>query len=149
MIMKKAVILVCLFLVLLTGCISDPYSNKRPFDYGEAKWVCEEHNIWFCVDMKKEDYYYPEGEVQLDGNTYFCKFYFIHQTNQVSISVYPLEYATIPDTERDRCKILAELDGDCSFSKESLTIFVETESDTIFNKKIDSLTFLRVESQVE
>lgn len=140
---KKLVILVFCAICLLTSCTNDPYSNKRPFDYGEATWVCKEADIRFFIDLEKEDYYYPEGYLQLDDNKYLCKFYFIHQTNQVSISIYPLEYINIPDTERDRNSIVAELDGECEFSKECLVIKVDTASDTIFNGEFEKLTFYR------
>lgn len=143
--MKKAGVLICCFLVLLTGCTYDPYSDQRPFDYGESKWICDEYDIWFYINPEKEDYYYPEGELRLEGNEYFCKFYFIHQTNQVAISVYPLEYAAIPSAERDCNSTLAELHGDCSFSEEFFTLFVDSERDTIFHGKVEKLTFFRRE----
>ncbi len=90
--MKRLVILVLCVIMCLTGCQFDPYSDQRPPDYGDALWVCDEFDIWFIVDTEKEDYYYPEGELQIGDTTYFCKFYFIHQTNQLHISIYPFEY---------------------------------------------------------
>jgi len=122
--------------------MNDPYSGKRPFDYGDATWICDEYNIWFRVDMQKEDYD-PQGKIQLNDNTYFCKFYFIHQTNQLSISVYPLEYENILDTERDRAFILAELHGECEFSKDSFVLFVDKTRDTVFDGKVDKMIFVR------
>ncbi len=74
--MKRIGVFICCIFLLLPGCMNDPYSEKRPFDYGDATWICEEYDIWFCVDMEKEDYYYPEGKIQLDHNTYFCKFFY-------------------------------------------------------------------------
>ena len=74
--MKKIVILACCILLFLTGCNFDPYSDQRPTDYGNAIWACDEYNMWFCVDLEKEDYYNPEGELQINDDTYFCKFYF-------------------------------------------------------------------------
>ena len=33
----------------------DPYAGKRPSDYDDAKWVCEEPNIWFEVNSDEEE----------------------------------------------------------------------------------------------
>lgn len=141
--MKKIVVLICCVVCLLTGCAYDPYSNKRPFDYGEATWVGKEADICFFIDLKKEDYYYPEGYLQLNDNKYFCKFYFIHQTNRVSVSVYPPKYINIPDVKRDRDSVLAEFDGECEFFKDHLIVYIDKTSDTVFNGEIEELTFYR------
>ena len=38
----------CCAVLLLCAC--DPYDGYRPYDYGEAKWVCEEYDAWFLID---------------------------------------------------------------------------------------------------
>lgn len=131
--------------MLLTSCMYDPYSDQRPADYGEATWICYEYDIWFNVDLEKYDYYCPEGELQINNNKYFCKFYFIHQTNMLSISIYPLEYADLPDDKRDRGAVLGDIDGDCTFSETSFTCFVTEMSGDIFDSKIEKMTFIRTE----
>lgn len=141
--MKRAGVFLCCILTLLITCACDPYSGKRPFDYGRATWICEEYSIWFCVDMEQEDYYYPKGKIQLNGNIYFCKFYFIHQTNQVSISVYPLEYENISDAALDTNFMFGELHGECKFSEDSFVLFVDEARDTVFDGRVDQMIFVR------
>ena len=143
MIMKKLVILVFCILVCLTGCQFDPYSGQRPTEHGDAFWVCDEFNIWFAVDTEREDYYEPEGELKIDDTTYFCKFYFIHQTNQLHISIYPLEYATIPDSSRDRNAIIGTVKGECTFSDDSFVFTIDAVKGDIFDEKPTQLTFQR------
>ena len=41
-----AIMLLC----VLSLCACDPYDGYRPYDYGEAKWVCEEYDAWFLID---------------------------------------------------------------------------------------------------
>lgn len=147
--MKKIVILACCILLLLTGCNFDPYSNQRPVDYGDALWVCDEYNMWFCVDLEKEDYYDPEGELQINDNTYFCKFYFIHQTNQLHINIYPLEYAAITDEARDRNSAVGSIEGECNFSNELFVLTIDTISGNIFDGTIKEMTFHKTETSCE
>ena len=92
---KKSTIVCCGFMVIcamiFTSCMWDPYSDERPYDYGNATWICstDDFTLWFDVDLEQEEYYDPEGGLVLDDTTYFCKYWFIHQTNQLTISVYP------------------------------------------------------------
>ena len=143
MIMKRLVILISCVLMCLIGCQFDPYSDQRPPDYGDAFWACDEFNIWFIVDTEKEDYYDPEGELQNNDTTYFCKFYFIHQTNQLHISIYPFEYATIPDASRDKSAVIGAIEGECSFSDDSFVFTIDTIKGDIFDKTATQLTFQR------
>lgn len=143
MIMKRLVVLLFCVLMCLTGCQFDPYSNQRPSDYGDAIWTCGEFNIWFVVDTKKEDYYYPEGELQNNGVAYFCKFYFIHQTNQLHINVYPLEYESVPDASRDRSAVVGTIKGECVFSNDSLVFKIDTVTGILHGEIPTTLTFRR------
>lgn len=143
MIMKKLVVVVFCILICLTGCQFDPYSDQRPSDYGDAIWLCDEFNIWFIVDTEQDDYYYPEGELQINDTTYFCKFYFIHQTNELHISIYPFEYATIPDASRDRNAIIGTIKGECVFSDDSFVFEFYTIEGDIFDEIATQLTFRR------
>lgn len=149
---KKSTIVCCFMIIcsiFFTACMWDPYSDKRPFDYGNAEWICSTDAItlWFDVDTEQEEYYYPEGGLILGDTTYFCKYWFIHQTNRLIISVYPWEYKDIPDENRDNDSILFELDGDCDFSSDLFTFNIDTSTDDIFNGTIDKLTFIRTESE--
>ena len=146
--MVKKLLIICICsMMLLTSCQWDPYSDRRPFDYGEARWVCatDDYEISFNVDMELEDYCYPEGEIVYNGKNYFCKFYFIHQTNQLHINIYPYEFADIPDDERNREKILYEIIGECDFAPDSFTLHIDKSRDTLWNGKVEKLVFLRVE----
>ena len=139
--MKRSVILIFCVLMFFTGCQFDPYSDQRPPDYGNAIWECDEFEMWFTVDTNKEDYYYPEGELQIKDTTYFCKFYFIHQTNQLHISIYPLEYASVPDELRDRNAVVGTIEGDCTFSDDSFTLTIHTIAGDIFSENPMQLSF--------
>lgn len=141
--MKKWVVLISCVLMCLTGCQFDPYSNQRPPDYGDAIWACNEFNIWFVVDTEKEDYYFPEGEFQINDSTYFCKFYFIHQTNQLHINIYPLEYESIPDEFRDRGAVIGTIEGECDFSSDSFVFTIDTITGDTLDKTLTQLTFRR------
>ena len=141
--MKKTVILFCSVLLFLTGCFYDPFSGQRPADYGEAKWACDAYNIWFFVDFEKDDPCDPEGELTVGDTTYFCKFYFIHQTNQLHISIYPLEYATLSDDARDRDAIVGSIVGECDFSETLFVYTVEQTDGHIFKEPIKEMTFLK------
>ena len=130
-------------LICLTGCQFDPYSDQRPPDYGNALWVCDELDIWFIVDTEKDDYNLPEGELQIDNMTYFCKFYFIHQTNQLQISIYPLEYAIVPDESRDRNAMVGTIAGDCTFSDVTFVFMIHTIDGNILDPTMTQLNFRR------
>lgn len=142
--MKRLVILVLCVIMCLTGCQFDPYSGQRPHNYGDALWASDEFDIWFIVDTKKEDYYYPEGELQIGNTTYFCKFYFVHQTNRLLISIYPIEYATVPDASRDRNAVVGSICGDCTFSEDLFVFKIDTMEGNIFGNTTTQLTFSRL-----
>ena len=50
-------------LCMLLLCACDPYNGYRPYDYGEARWTCEEYGAWFEIKEKEAIY----GEVMVDG----------------------------------------------------------------------------------
>ena len=146
--MVKKVLIICICTVmLLTGCQWDPYSDRRPFDYGEARWVCatDDYEISFNVDKELEDYCHPEGELVYNGESHFCKFYFIHQTNQLHISVYPIEYANLPDNERNRDRKLYDIIGTCEFSPKSFVFNIDKNRSTLLNEGENKLIFTRTE----
>lgn len=133
--MKKLVFMCCLLLIIssLMSCQYDPYSDQRPFDYGEARWSSIEPNVYFVIDMNANEYYYPLGKITIDNYEYICKFWFIHQTNQLTISVYTGE--TISSD------IFGEIAGTCIFSPDSLVL--QIESDTVFSGQYDKITFYK------
>lgn len=46
--------------ILFSGC--DPASHKKPDNFPNTKWVCEELNIWFIVDSVFPVVYYGQIE---------------------------------------------------------------------------------------
>ena len=145
---KKIIILCICALLCLTGCNYDKYTDKRPTDFGDTLWLCstEKYNVWFSVNTEEEEYYTPKGEITIDGNTYFCKFYFIHQTNQLHISVYSLEYRDASDDKLYDSNALFQIKGECDFSSDSFTFNIDKSNDTLFDSSVKSLVFLRIES---
>lgn len=141
--MKKTIALLWVTLVLLTSCNFDDYPGERPPDYGNFTWVCTEYNMWFRVDWEKYDGYTPEGEIEIDGEIYLGVFAFMFPGDEISISVYPLEYASIPNERRNRFDRIAELCGYCTSYDDSFTIQVNPEQDTLFNGKVEMITFYR------
>ncbi len=135
----KRVCFLCLVLIIsvfLTSCTWDPYSDKRPFDYGDAQWVCEDPYLCFTVDTTEENYYYPKGEIRINDSTYPCEFNFIHQTNQLYVVVYKSENFSIKNR-------LGEIEGECDFSSDVLVFHIDKNRDTIFDGKYDTMTFYR------
>ena len=55
-------LLVCC--VLFNGC--DPAFNRKPFNYPNTKWTCEDLNVWFIVDPAYTRIYY--GQMEIDGS---------------------------------------------------------------------------------
>lgn len=134
-VMKKIALICCLFLLTLSLISCDPYSGQRPCDYGDAKWICEEYSIYFLVDTNADEYYLPLGKITIDNVEYICKFWFIHQTNQLFISVYANETVS-PEM------ILGEIAGICTFSSDRLVL--QIEKDNVLNGQYDVLTFIKL-----
>jgi len=131
----------CLFLILsfleLCGCMWDPYSGKRPFDYGEARWISEEGDMYFNVE---DEYTNPlTGKIEISGKLYVCEYWFIHQTNQLSIDVFETE-----EDASDR-NIMVELWGDCTFSNRQVILKVDPKRDAIFHGTRSEIVFIRHE----
>ena len=136
-VLKNSIALVCFFAVILSGCMCDPYAGKRPSDYDDAKWVCEEPNIWFEVNSDEEESYYPKGEIVYNNQTIQVVFKFVNQTNRVFINQY--SYADAYRISGDNCVF----GGECEFSPEKLIIKIEKDTDTVFNGEYDELVFIR------
>lgn len=114
--------------ILLCSCNFDRYDGKRPFDYGAAKWVCEEPTAWFVVNPDAEDYYSPKGEVTVNDETLKFELIFVHETNTVFFNTETSEIG---------------FDGECEFSSEKLIIKVDKQTDTLFGGRYDELVFVR------
>lgn len=130
-------------LLCLSGCNWKPFIGKRPPDYGDGVWICEEPKITYTVKMKydeEEKMDVPESDAvtYIDGNEVFLDFGFIGNT----IRIYQLE-----SIESKEYKDETFLNGNCKFSETKFTIKVDTESDTLFNGKYDELVFVRQEDE--
>lgn len=136
--MRKGFTLFLGILLVLScgGCNYDLYYGKRPYDYGAARWVCEDISAWFEVDPDAEEYYYPEGEVEIDDQTWHLKLYFVTETKYVSLK-------TSRSYESGKGSYIGDLDGECEFSPEKLIIKIDKETDTIFHGQLDELVFVR------
>ena len=142
---KKAIslLMLCVMLICVCGCNRNPFIGKRPPDYGDSVWICEEPKITYTVKMKydeEEKMDVPESNAvtYIDGNEVFLDFGFIGNT----IRIYQLE--SIESKE-----YIGEtfLNGTCKFSETKFTIKVDTESDTLFSGKYDELVFVRQEDE--
>ena len=131
--LKKLLIISAILLMLMTfgGCViaTDFYSGKRPYDYGEATWVCESPDAWFVVNASEDDenFIYPTGEIAI-GNKII----------QFTLSFGHGKVACFMD-ENDDVILL----GTCKFSSEKLIITVDKETDTLFNGRYDTITFIK------
>ncbi|NLZ46460.1 MAG: hypothetical protein GX896_07180 [Clostridiales bacterium] len=130
-------IILLFILITFNGCIEgfgsdNRYDGKRPFDYGSAKWVCEEPSGWFIVDENTEDYHAPKGEFEFDGKVVLFELSFIVGTNMVLICSLNSDALTGEQTT-----------GDCEFSPEKLIIKIDPEKDALFNGEYDTLTFIK------
>lgn len=133
--LKKPLMICCILLILITfgGCVfaTDFYYGKRPYDYGEATWVCESPDAWFIVTSEDdENVVYPQGEINIGSET--IKF---------TLSFGYGKDASFTDENDDMI-----LFGICKFSAEKLIITVDKEKDKLFNGKYDTITFVRNES---
>ncbi len=141
--MKRITLLLLSLLLivsLFSGCNWDPYSGKRPYDYGDAKWICEDPLVWFEVDTEDEEFYEPGGEATVDGEIMPVELVFVHQTKTVFISRYIDPDAGLTAEEYANRE---SLEGECLFFPEALVVRVNKERDTLFGGKYDELTFIR------
>lgn len=118
----------------ITGCNYDKYDGKRPFDYGEAKWVCSDPNAWFYVHPDAEDYHTPTGELTLDDKVIDFKLTFPPETDLVTITA---------ETNGNSKGFTLTTSGKCTFSPNEFTITIDKQGDEIFEGKCDRLVFVK------
>mgnify|MGYP000758587523 CR=1 FL=1 len=131
----------CLLCFGLSSCNFDLYYGKRPFDYGAAKWVCDEPSIWFVIDPDAKEYYNPYGEIEINNQAMICRFFFIQGTNQLFIQIEGND--TAGSTEYLNCEMSCE----CEFSSEKMIATIDKEKDTIFNGQYTELVFTRIPTE--
>lgn len=135
--MKKIIsLLIITCAVILTGC-ADPYNGKRPVDYGEAIWICEETDMYFEVG--------PEYSIPLYGKL-------IRDGQELDIEVWfmDVDLTSIEVIYNDgEFRVNSELWGRSEFYPDKVIIHVNEDShpDSIFYGKYEKLTFIRTEKQ--
>ena len=68
----KIIFLIIIILLLLGGCSSPRAQPGHPVLEQSAKWVCNEYDIYFIVDLDDEDFKYYHnsyGEITIAGVT--------------------------------------------------------------------------------
>ncbi|MBR2353481.1 MAG: hypothetical protein IKA76_03145 [Clostridia bacterium] len=107
---------------------TDFYCGKRPYDYGEAMWVCESPDAWFIVGPEDDErLIFPEGEITVGDKA-------IKFTLSFGYGV------TAHFTDENDNVILR---GTCKYSPEKLIITVDKESDMLFDGRYDTITFVK------
>ena len=156
---KRMVVLVLCILIYMTGCLvlciliymtgCDPYSGQRPYDYGNAVWVCDELDMRFVVDTDNETYVTTDGELQNNGAAYFCEFVFERDTNELDVYIYSFEYGVVFKYYRGKGKRLADIEGDCAFSEDSFVYTIDSVSVDSYVYVTDPITAKSVEDMLD
>ena len=110
-------------ILLLSGCV-DLFSGRRPYDYPNSVWACEQPYIKITVDSEKRIYTYCDAG---NGQTMIC---FAFDFGRGIIA-----YAS--DTPNE---ILFK--GKCSFGSKSFRI--EVVKDDLWGGEYDTLKFVRL-----
>lgn len=120
--MKKIIIFIVLFsfIICLCSCDSDPYKGKRPTDYENSKWVCENVDMYFTVGNADEYIFNSSKEV--------IKFEFLWSKFRPEVTI----------RRADNKEILFK--GQCKFSSETFKISI-TEENSYFESLPLTLIF--------
>jgi hypothetical protein len=128
--MKKYLFIAIYFLfiiIFLCGC--DPWSGKRPYDYGKAIWTSDSPKGWFIVNTYEEDknFIFPKGVFIVDNKN--IKF------------ILGFDYSNVADfVDENGVQILF---GTCKYYPGRLVIKIDKTKDRIFNGMIEKITFIR------
>ena len=131
-----AIMLLC----VLSLCACDPYSGCRPYDYGDAKWVCEEYGAWFTV--KEAENFQCYGEVVVDGEVREISVRFL---KSVFVAITPYEIVdghTNPDYENPYWE------GEAKFRPTELVLHSPTVN-YLFDEDDEEVVFVRQELDEE
>ena len=124
--LKAAKLLPFLLIAALLLCGCDVYAGKRPCNYYNSRWVCEEPQIELVVDEQGlTTCFVGSGEEQQKYNVLF---------DYGSGMVLSADYRS---SEGDM------LFGDCSFGSGKMTVRVSTDDDRVFNGAYERLVFYR------
>ena len=121
---RKVVLIICLSVVVLisSSCDIDPYLNKRPVDYPNSVWVCDENDFYFIYYV--DDHINDEYQSHFIMNAYtktFIKFLWNQYDN--GVIVYQI------DKENGQENIL--FSGECTFYEHMFRVEITYFSDII------------------
>ena len=106
----RNIVFIILLCCLLCSCYDgDLYKGRRPIDYPNSYWVCEEYETYFLVG---EDKQLTDAQIVIDGQTVPFKFIWSSISNDVSINF-------VLDSQ------LYGMSGPCKFGRKKFTIQIE------------------------
>lgn len=106
----RNIVFIILLCCLLCSCYDgDLYKGRRPIDYPNSYWVCEEYEAYFLVG---EDKQLTDAQIIIDGQT--VPFDFVWRSNNDNVSM-------IFSIDSQKCGML----GSCKFRKNKFTIKIE------------------------
>ncbi len=127
----KYIITLLIFVILqtaLVGCDVDIYHGRRPIDYPNTKWVCEEIDMYFTVSDTDEIY----GEI-IDKSGEIVKFTLLWAVGNPTVSVKSIN------------EIDAYFVAECDFGKKEFTMKITDINDSNFDYIPKELTFKRID----
>lgn len=126
-----SVILLSVTILIFSGCIL--HQGERPTDYGPAKWISNDPNIWFEVletdDKLGTNRMSPIGQIIL-GNRSID--FTMHFDGGITVYFYNAD---------GKSGLL--FSGTCNFSIDNLIVKINKNKDTVFNGEIDQIVFKR------
>lgn len=136
-----------LSLVLCTACGVDFYAGKRPTNYENTKWVCNDPDMFFEVNEKYGEITGSStyGQINIDGaiTEIAVSFNFGTAAKFRPISSYKtrvLEDGTVESYIAGNEWLFW---GECRFSKNKLIVNVTDNSKGFLDDSIKTLTFIR------
>ncbi len=126
-----SLILLCL-LCSLAGCMQDPYKDKRPRDYGDARWVSVSPDIYFDI----HDYNGSTERYKIKGVLKYN-----NQTIEIEVGFEKKSTEVMFIKDDDQREVL--FSGKCTFSSDKLVVSIESKYDHLFDGSIKELTFIK------
>jgi len=124
----KYIITLLVFVILqttLVGCDVDIYHGRRPIDYPNTKWVCEEIDMYFTVSDTDEIY----GEIT-DKSGEIVKFTLLWSVGNPTVSVKSID---------------TYFSAECDFGKKESTMNVTNINNSNFDYIPKESTFKRMD----
>ena len=133
--MRKIIVFIILLLFTFTGC--DPYAGKRPEDYPNTRWICEEPYV--RIDVLKKSGVNNVGYIDYNGEITKIVLLFL---SGPGVEIYRYEdYKTAINSEGMVLYDKMIIYGKCRFFEKKFII--EVEETTIFDESVEKLEFYR------